>query len=72
MSQLQQSLFLLQFPNPDVVVPTDAIPHHWPFLFSGLWDSHILLYLWSGSMHKVHISLQELQAVVLILCYMAF
>ena len=38
--QLQQSPVPLQFPLPDVVIATDAIPTHWAF-FSGIWVTFI-------------------------------
>ena len=36
LAHLQQSLVLLQFPLPDVVIATDATPTHWAFYFQGL------------------------------------
>ena len=35
LSQLQQSPVPLQFPLPDVVIATDAMPTHWAFYFQG-------------------------------------
>ena len=42
-----------------------------PFIFR-LWSTYILNVTLSDSIFKVHISLQELQAIVLILCRMTF
>ena len=33
--QLQQSTVPLQFPLPNVVIATDAMPTHWVFYFKG-------------------------------------
>ena len=62
----------LEFPLPGVVITTDTTPHLWAFYFqdSGFHVSHSGT--WSGSMHKVHIALQEPHAVVLMMCKMAF
>ena len=35
LSQLQQSPIPLQFPLPDVVITTDAMPTYWAFYFQG-------------------------------------
>ena len=72
LSALQQSPVPLQFPLPDVVIATDAIPTHWVFHFQG---SHLPLSVsgsWSCSMCRAHIALQELQAIALMLHRMAF
>ena len=72
LAHLQQSLVPLQFPLPDVVIATDAMPTHWAFYFQG---SGLLLLVtgsWSGSSCRAHIALQELQAVAMMLCRMAF
>ena len=45
LSHLQQSLVALQFPLPDVVIATDAMPTHWDFYFQ---DSDLQLSV-SGS-----------------------
>ena len=37
LSQSQKSPILLQFPQPDVVITTDATPNHWAFYFQGSW-----------------------------------
>ena len=50
----------------------DATPSHWPFYFQG---SQLPLFIsgsWSGSMCRVHIDLQRLQAISLMLHRMAF
>ena len=52
-------------------ITIDAVLKHWTFYFS---DSQLPLSCigtWSGSMQKVNIALQELQAVALILHNMA-
>ena len=72
LSQLQQSPVPLQFPLPDVVIATDAMPTHWGFYFQG---SELPLSVsgpWSDSMCRAHIALQELQAIGVILHRMAF
>ena len=48
------------------------MPHHWAFYIQGLGVPISCYGTWSGSMHKVHIALQELQAIVPMLCKMAF
>ena len=72
LAKLQQSPVPLQFPLPDVVIATDATPTHWAFYFQGsglpLSDSGA----WSGSLSRAHIALQELQAVAVMICRMAF
>ena len=68
-AQLQQSLVPLWFPLPDVVITTDA--HHLTYF----WHSCVLISCcgtWSGSMSKIHVVLQELQAVALMLHKMTF
>ena len=55
-----------------MVIATDATPTHWAFYFQG---SGLLLSVsgtWSGSLSRVHIALQELQAVAVMLHRMAF
>ena len=72
LSTLQQSPVPLQFPLPDVVIATDATPTHWAFYFQG---SGLLLSAsgaWSDSLSRAHIALQELQAVAIMFCRMAF
>ena len=72
LAHLQQSPVPLQFPLPDVVIATDATPTYWAFYFqeSGLPVS--VSGAWSGSLCRAHIPLQELQAVAIMLCRMAF
>ena len=55
-----------------MVIATDVTPTHWDFYF---WGSGLPLSVsgsWSGSMCRAHIALQELQAVAMMLCRMAF
>ena len=67
LAHLQQSPVPLQFPLPDVVIATDAT-----FLFSGIWVTLSVSGSWSVSLYRAHIALQELQAVAMMLCRMAF
>ena len=72
LSQLKQSPITLQYTHADVVIATDVTPIHWAFSLQG---SGLLLSIsgsWLGSMCRVHITIQELQAGVLMLCRMAF
>ena len=69
---MQQSLVPLQFPLPDVVFATDAMPTHWAFYFQGSGLPLSVSGSWLGSMGRVHIALQELQAVAMMLHRMAF
>ena len=62
----------MQFPLPDVVITTDAMPTHWAFYFQGSGLPLSVSGYWSGSMCKAHIALQELQAVAMMLHRMAF
>ena len=62
----------LQFPLPDVVIGTDATPTHWAFYFQGSGLPLSASGAWSGSLCRAHIALQELQAVAVMLCRMAF
>ena len=71
LSQLQQSPVPLQFPLPDVVIATDAMPTHWAFYFQGSGLPLSPSGPWSGSMCRAHIALQELQAIAMMLCRMA-
>ena len=64
--------FPLQFPLPDVVIATDATPTHWAFYFQGSGLPFSVSGTWSGSLSRAHITLQELQAVAVMLCRMAF
>ena len=72
LSTLQQSPVLLHFPLPDVVIATDATPTHWAFYFQGSELPLSIHGAWSGSLYRAHIALQELQAVAIMLCRMAF
>ena len=72
LSTLQQSPVPLQFPLPDVVIATDATPTHWDFYFQGSGLPLSVSGAWSGSLSRAHIALQELQAVAIMLCRMAF
>ena len=72
LSHLQQSLVPLQFLLPDVDITTDAMPHSWAFYFQGSGVAISCCGIWSISMYKVYIELQELHVVALLLCKMAF
>ena len=72
LSHLHQSPVPLQFPLPDLVIATDAMPPHWAFYFQGSGLHLSVSGPWSGSMCRAHIALQELQAIALMLCRMAF
>ena len=72
LAHLQQSPVPLQFPLPDVVIATDSTPTHWAFHFQGSGLPLSVSGVWSGSLCRAHISLQELQAVAIMLCRMAF
>ena len=72
LAKLQQSPVPLQFPLPDVVIATDAIPTHWSFYFQGSGLPLSVSGAWSGSLSRAHIALQELQAVAIMLHRMAF
>ena len=52
---------------PDMVIASDGMPHHWAFYFQGSEIAISCSGIWSGSMCKVHITLQELQAVAFML-----
>ena len=67
-----QSPVPLQFPLPDVVIATDAMPTHWAFYFQGPGLPLSVSGSWSGSVCRAHIALQELQAVAMMLQRMAF
>ena len=72
LAKLQQSPVPLQFPLPDVVIATDATPTHWAFYFQGSGLPLSVSSTWSGSLSRVHIAVQELQAVAVMLRRMAF
>ena len=62
----------MQFPLPDVVIATDATPTRWAFYFQGSGLPISVSGTWSGSLSRAHISVQELQAVAVMLHRMAF
>ena len=72
LANLQQSPIPLQFPLPDVVIATDATPTHWAFYFQGSGLPLSVSGAWSGSLCRADIALQELYAVAVMLCRMAF
>ena len=72
LAQLQQSPVPLQFPLPDVVIATDAMPTHWTFYFQGSGLPLSVSGAWSGSLCRAHIALQELQVVAIMLHRLAF
>ena len=72
LSYFQQTLVPLQFPLPDVVIATDAIPTHWASYFQGSGLPLSISGSWSGSMCRAHIALLELQAVAMMLHRMVF
>ena len=53
-----------------VVIATDAMSHHWA-LFQSSWVPESCCVTWSGSVCKVHIVLQQVQAVALMICKIA-
>ena len=55
-----------------MVIATDATPTHWTFYFQGSGLPLSVSGSWSGSLCRVHIALQELQAVAMLLHRMAF
>ena len=55
-----------------MVISTDATPTHWAFYFKGSGLPLSVSGSWSGSMCRVHIALQELQAIAMMLYRMAF
>ena len=71
LSHLQQSPVPLQFPLPDVVIATDAMPTHWAIYFQGSGLPFSVSGSWSDSMCRVHIALQEFQAIAMMLHRMA-
>ena len=72
LAKLQQSPVPLQFPLPDMVIATDATPIHWAFYFQGSGLPLSVRGAWSGSLSRIHIALQKLQAVTVMLHRMAF
>ena len=63
LTHLQQSLVPLQFPLPDVVIATDAMPTHRVFYFQGSGLPLLFSGSWLGSLCRGHITLKTLQAV---------
>ena len=72
LAHLQHNQVPLQFPLPDVVILTDAMPTHWAFYFKAFGLPLSLCGSWSGSWCRAHIALQELQAVAIMIHRMAF
>ena len=72
LSQQEQSPVPLQSPLQDVVILTDATPTNWAFYFQGSGLPFSMSSPWSGSVHRVHIVVQELQAISLMLHRMTF
>ena len=64
--------FLCNFHFHYEVIATDAMPTHWAFYFEGSGLPLLVSGSWSGSMCWAHIALQELQAIAMMLCKMAF
>ena len=71
LSHLQHNPVPLQFPLPNMFIATDATPTHWAFYFGGSGLPLSFSGSWSASMCRLHISLWELQAVVMMLHIMA-
>ena len=69
---LQQSPVPLRFSLPDVVIATDATLTHWAFYFQGSGLPLSVSESWSGFLCRAHTALQELQAIAMMLCRMAF
>ena len=55
-----------------MVIATDDTPHHQAFNVQGSGVPISCCGTWSGSLHRVHIALQELQDATLMLCKMVF
>ena len=72
LAHLQQSPVPLQFPLPDVVIASDAMPTHWAFYFQRTGLSLSVSGSWSGSLCEAHIALQELQAIAMMQFRMVF
>ena len=62
----------MQFPLPDLVIASDAMPTHWAFYFQGSGLPLAVSGYWVGSMCRAHIALQELQAIAIMLHRKAF
>ena len=69
---MQQSPVPLQFPLPDWVIAADATPTHKAFYFQESGLPLLVSGSWSGSMCRVHIAFQELQAVAMMLYRVTF
>ena len=72
LAHLQQGPVSLEFPLPDVAIGTDATPTHLAFYFQGSGLPLLVSGAWSGSLCRAHIALQDLKAVAIMLCRMAF
>ena len=72
LAHLQQSPVPLQFPLPDVVIATDAMPTYWTFYFQGSGLPLSVSGSWLCSLCRAHIALLELQAIAIMLCRIAF
>ena len=72
LAHLQQSPVPLQFPLPGVVIATDATPIHWAFYFQGSGLPLSVSGSWYSFLCRAHITLQELWAIAMMLCRMAF
>ena len=72
LAYLQKIPVPLQFPLPDVIIATDATPTHWAFIFRGSGLSLLISGSWLGSLCRAHIALQDIQAIAMMLCRMAF
>ena len=70
--QLQHCLVLLWFPLPYVVITLDDPCVYWTFYFQVSRLPLSFYRIWSGSISNVSIALEELQAVVVLLCRMVF
>ena len=56
-----------------MVIASDAMPNHCSFYFQGSGLPLSVSGSWSGSMYRAHhIALQDLQAITMMLCRMAF
>ena len=72
LAHLQHRPVPLQFPLPDVVIATDATSTCWAFYFQGSGLPLSVIGSCLGSLCRAHISLQELQAIAMMLCRMAY
>ena len=67
LAHLQQMPVALQFPLTYVVNATDAKHTYWAFYFQGSGLPLLVSGSWSGSLCRAHITLQELQAIAMML-----